>query len=116
MCGTCNPSADAAPADVCRGPRTTFNVPLTSSLPDAGTAQTVTYHWADLTGGNPFATVDPRQLTGILWFFPDAPADGGSTGTDAGLGGDGGIDALPPAGTPSYDVDFIIDNVRFLPF
>ena len=63
----------------------------------------------DLVGGSPNASVDPRQLTGILWYFHDAPpADGG---TDAGAA-DGGADG----GGPSYHVDFTIDNITFLPF
>ena len=104
-CGTCTKPADAATSeDACHGPRTTVTVPS-----DHTTVSTVTLRWADLVGGSPNASVDPRQLTGILWYFHDAPpADGG---TDAGAA-DGGADG----GGPSYHVDFTIDNITFLPF
>jgi hypothetical protein len=117
MCGSCVAPADASSTEsACRGPRIVLNVPLTTSATDAGTATTVTLHWADLSGGVPNASVDPHQLTGILWFFTDPPAADGGTATDAGStdAGDASTDG-PRPGAPSYDTDFFIDNVRFLP-
>ena len=107
-CGTCVPAADAATAeDSCHGPRTTITVPS-----DHTTVKTVNLLWADLTGGSPQASIDPHQLTGILWFFHDAPADAGSSTEDGGIF-DAGADG--PSG-PSYAVDFVIDDIKFLPF
>ena len=106
-CGTCVPAADAAtPEDSCHGPRTTVTVPG-----DHTTVKTVTLLWADLTGGSPISSIDPHQLTGILWFFHDPSADGGTT-ADAGVT-DGSTDG--PTG-PSYPVDFTIDDIKFVPF
>ncbi len=111
-CGTCVAPADAAADDACRGPRTTVTVPS-----DGTTVKTVTLMWADLVGGSPQASIDPHQLTGILWFFhdPAASTDGGTTSTDGGA--DGGVDA-PSDGSSSsgYHVDFVIDDVKFVPF
>ncbi len=109
-CGVCIPAADAAsPEDSCHGPRTTITVPA-----DGTTVKTVTLNWADLTGGSPQDTIDPHQLTGIVWFFhdPSAAADGGTGSNDAGAT-DGSTDG--PTG-PSYHVDFVIDDIKFLPF
>jgi hypothetical protein len=102
-CGTCVKAADAATSeDSCRGPRTTVTVPT-----DHTTVKTVTLNWADLTGGHPQDSLDPHQLTGILWFFHDVPADAGTSSGDAGTDGSTG---------PSYAVDFTIDDVKFVPF
>ena len=63
-------------------------------------------------GISPQASIDPHQLTGILWFFHDPSADGGSLSADGGIF-DAGADG--PTG-PSYPVDFFIDDIKFLPF
>jgi hypothetical protein len=112
-CGTCVAPADAATTeDACHGPRTTVTVP------SDGSAKTVMLRWSDLTGGSPQASIDPHQLTGILWFFHDPPAastDGGTTSPDGGT--DGSVDA-PSDGSSSstYHVDFTIDDIKFFPF
>jgi hypothetical protein len=120
-CGHCVKAADAATTeDSCHGPRTVITVP------GDGSTKTVTLHWADLTGGAPQSTIDPHQLTGILWFFHNPTATDGGTSTDGGAtdagatdagAADGAVDAPSdgPSG-PSYHVDFRIDNVTFLPF
>jgi hypothetical protein len=98
-CGTCVVPADAASHEAaCHGPLTT--VPVGTNV------ATVTYRWAQFTGGAPQASVDPHQLTGILWYFNDAPASDGGTADGSADGGGG----------PSYTVDLTIDDIQFLPF
>ena len=60
-----------------------------------GSTKTVTLLWTDFSDGSPHDSIDPHQITGILWLFHPlpAPADGG---TDAG---DASTDA--PADAPS---------------
>jgi hypothetical protein len=101
MCGTCTPTGDASADAACRGPRVSVgSIPATSA-----TAVKYTYLWGDFTGGVPQASVDPSQITGILWFFH--PPAGFVPGTDAGTG---------DAGGPSYPVDVTLDNIQFEPY
>ena len=88
MCGSCvvPASSDASAGDYCRGPRTTFTVPADCS------ETTVTLLWTDFHGGSPHDSLDPHQVTGILWVFHDPAAP------DGGTGNDGGTDA--PADAP----------------
>ena len=93
MCGNCVVPAgsDASAGDYCRGPRVTFNL-----APD-GSERTVTLLWTDFHGGSPHDSIDPHQVTGILWVFhqPVVP--------DGGAGNDGGADA--PADAPMSTAD-----------
>ena len=65
MCGNCVVPAgsDASAADYCRGPRTNFTVPAD------GSETTVTLYWTDFHDGSPHDSIDPHQVTGILWLF-----------------------------------------------
>jgi hypothetical protein len=139
-CGSCvlPTGSDASAGDYCRGPRTNFTVPAD------GSEATVTLLWTDFTGGSPHASIDPHQLTGILFVFHDPVVpDGGTGGIDAPVdapmstddGGlcsdDGGVcDAgAPETGTgsddggaddastgPSYNADITIDDITLVPF
>lgn len=65
------------------------------SIPVTAERTTVSVLWADLVGGRPAATVDPKEITNLSWNFP------------------------PPvgAGTPTpttYDVDLTIDDLQFI--
>ncbi len=77
-CGSCvlPASSDAAIGDYCRGPRATFSVPAD------GSEKTVTVLWTDFADGSPHASIDPHQVTGILWIFHNPPSPDG--GTDGG--------------------------------
>ena len=139
-CGTCVVPADsdAATGDYCRGPRAVF--------PVEATERTVTILWTDFIDGSPHESIDPHQLTGMLWILhpPVAPdsADGGvdagdasntaptdsSIQADAGTGTDpdggvtivdgGAADASPDAsvGPPGYAVDVTLDDIELVPF
>ncbi len=91
-CGSCTLPAgsDASAADYCQGPRVNF--------PVGATEKTVTLLWTDFAGGSPYASIDPHQVTGILWIFhdPPGPPDGGADAGDAS-------DA--PVSTTDGDVD-----------
>jgi hypothetical protein len=112
MCGSCTVPTDASSSEAaCHGPR--LAIPL---LADPTAVKTVSLYWTDFVGGSPKVSADPHQLTGILWYFDDpttVSADGG-TATDGG-GTDGSTDA-PPAGTPSYSTDLVLDNIQFIPY
>lgn len=58
-------------------------------LPVSQTPALVRVFWADLVGGSPAATVDPREITSIAWSFRN------------------------PNATP-YEVDLRIDDLRFI--
>jgi hypothetical protein len=91
-CGSCTVPAtsDAAVGDYCRGPRVMYNVP------DDGQPHTITVLWTDFTDGSPHASIDPHQLTGMLWIFhPPATTDGGAS--DAGDAGSDGPMSMPDA-------------------
>ena len=60
------------------------------------TATPVTVKWADLTGGKPSATVNPKEITSIAWVIP--PPVGAGT----------------PSPTP-YALDLTIDDIAFTP-
>jgi hypothetical protein len=87
MCGSCVVPAgsDASAGDYCRGPRTTFTVPAD------GSETTVTLLWTDFHGGSPHDSLDPHQVTGILWVFRDPAVPDGGTGNDGGT--DAPVDA-----------------------
>ena len=91
-CGSCTLPAgsDASTDDYCRGPRADF--------PVSATEKTVTILWTDFAGGSPYASIDPHQVTGILWILhdPPGPPDGGTDASDAS-------DA--PADAPTSTVD-----------
>jgi hypothetical protein len=116
MCGTCVVPADAAThEDACHGPRKVLTLPANATTP-----MTVALRWADLVGGSPKSSIDPHQLTGILWYFTNAPpADGGTADAGAGDAGDAAGDAASEGGStgaPSYAVDLTIDDIKFIPF
>jgi hypothetical protein len=78
-CGTCvvPTDSDASTSDYCRGPRVVF--------PVGPTERTVTILWTDFADGSPHASIDPHQLTGILWIFhPPVASDSADGGADAG--------------------------------
>lgn len=115
MCGTCVAPADAATReDACHGPRKVLTLPANPMTP-----MTVTLLWTDLVGGSPKDSIDPHQLTGILWYFTNAPAgDGGAV--DAGLPDaagllDGSADGAS-TGAPTYPADVTLDDIKFVPF
>ena len=135
-CGSCTLPAgsDASTDNYCVGPRVLFTVPAD------GSEATVTALWTDFHGGSPYDSIDPHQITGILWIFhsPAAP--------DGGAGNDGGVDApvssdaglcsddggmceagAPEAGSdggsasdassgPGYNADITIDDITLVPF
>jgi hypothetical protein len=86
--GRCVPASQNQYDGSCASP--TYAVPVTSQPVE------IEVTWAQLTGGRPAAAVDPTELTGIAWNFP--PPGGAGTNNP----------------TP-YDVDLIIDNLRFIP-
>lgn len=86
--GRCVPASLNQYDGSCGSP--TFTVPVTVEPTE------IEVTWAQLTGGRPAAAVNPSEITGIAWNFP--PPGGAGTNNP----------------TP-YDVDLIIDNLRFLP-
>jgi hypothetical protein len=58
-------------------------------IPVSADTVTRTVKWADLSGGKPQASVDPKELTSLSWILP--------------WNGTG----------PVYNVDITIDNVMF---
>jgi hypothetical protein len=65
------------------------------AIPVTAQATTVQVLWAELTGGQPAASVDPEQITNISWNFP--PPAGAGTATPV-----------------TYEVDLTIDDLRFI--
>jgi hypothetical protein len=101
MCGSCVAPADASVGDSCLGPRAI--VPL---LPDPNAVKTVSLLWTDFSGGAPFDSIDPHQLTGMLWLFhPIPPPDGSADGGDF----DAGDGSVPMA-------DIVVDDIKFIPY
>jgi hypothetical protein len=136
-CGSCKlpPGSDASTDNYCVGPRAFFTVPAD------GSEATVTVLWTDFHSGSPYDSIDPHQITGILWIFHDpAAADGGAgndgstdapadapmsindgSASDAGLcSSDGGgvcDGGAGDAGTgPGYNADITIDDITLVPF
>ena len=140
-CGTCvvPTGSDAATGDYCRGPRAVFPVP------GDGSERTVTILWTDFAEGSPFESIDPHQLTGMLWILhppaPPATTDGGTSdgapdsrsladaATDDAADASMSIDpdaAAPDASTPDadpdasvtpgYPVEVTIDDIELVPF
>jgi hypothetical protein len=133
-CGSCvlPAGSDAAIGDYCRGPRTNFTVPAD------GSETTVTLVWTDFHGGSPHDSIDPHQVTGILWILhnPVVPDGGSDSGTDAPVdapvstddgsamcsddggaceaGADGGADDASTG--PGYNADITIDDITLVPF
>jgi len=139
-CGSCKlpVGSDASTDDYCVGPRVFFTVPAD------GSEATVTALWTDFHGGSPYDSIDPHQITGILWIFhsPAAP-DGGTdaavdapmstddgSASDAGMcsddggtcdagapnaGGDDGSASDASTG-PGYNADITIDDITLVPF
>jgi hypothetical protein len=136
MCGSCvvPSTSDAAVGDYCRGPRYDFAVPAD------GSEKVVTVLWTDFDNGSPHASIDPHQITGMLWIFhPLATPDGGVGGLTSDAGGGDAVlsidaaadadasdgsadsdagdarsaDALPPLG---YPINVTIDDIEFVPF
>ena len=139
-CGTCvlPAGSDAAIGDYCRGPRV--------DVPGAGRRQRDDGHTAvdRLPGGSPHDSIDPHQVTGILWLFHDPPAPDGGTGNDGGTDAPmrdrrrqrqrrrpvqrrrrhvrGGSARRPTAGAsdastgPGYNADITIDDITLVPF
>ena len=64
----------------------------TISVPVTATPTVKEVKWADLTAGTPDASPNPAELTSIAWFFP-------WTGS----------------GAATYAVDFVIDDLEFIP-
>jgi hypothetical protein len=67
-----------------------FTVPVTA------TATTIEVRWADLVGGAPSASVNPAEITGIRWIFPN-PVGAGT------------------AAPTTYAVDLYVDDLAFIP-
>jgi hypothetical protein len=63
--GACVPTDVTMPFSSCQVPAKSETVTTTES--------TVTVAWADLAGGMPVATVDPKQIIGIQWALPWMP-------------------------------------------
>lgn len=84
--GTCIP-ADNQYDGSCGSP--SYSVPVTP------TETTVTVTWEQLSAGRPRASVDPEQLTSIVWIFPPPPGAGTAT-------------PVP------YEADVVIDDLRFV--
>jgi hypothetical protein len=72
----------------CSGPSKVITVPATPGAP-------IVVSWADLTGGSPFAGVNPTQITGLNWSF-----DRVEWGTTV---------------TPPYPVNVSIGEIRLVP-
>jgi hypothetical protein len=85
--GRCTPTTSNQYDGSCASPSATIAVTTT--------AQTVTLMWSDLKGGKP-ATVNPKEITSVIWGLP-APAGAGS-----------------PTITP-YALDVTIDDLAFVP-
>jgi hypothetical protein len=62
-----------------------------TQVPVTATAATQTITWSTFTGGTPVASVNPKEITSIYWYFPWAEK-----------------------GTP-YPLDFTIDDLKFIP-
>lgn len=84
--GRCIPAASQYDGS-CGAPNVT--VPVTAA------PTTVEVTWAELTGGQPASTVNPAEITSLSWNFPAPPGAGTATPTP-------------------YDVDVVIDDLRFL--
>jgi hypothetical protein len=67
----------------------------THAVPVTAQVTTIQVLWADLAGGRPAASVDPKEITNISWNFP--PPAGAGTSTPV-----------------TYDVDLTIDDLRFI--
>lgn len=65
------------------------------AVPVTAQPTTIQVLWADLAGGRPAASVDPKEITNISWNFP--PPAGAGTSTPV-----------------TYDVDLTIDDLRFI--
>ncbi len=63
--GACVPTDVTMPFSSCQVPAKSATITTTES--------TVTVAWADLAGGMPTATVDPKQIIGIQWALPWMP-------------------------------------------
>jgi hypothetical protein len=81
--GTCSPPTSNQYDQSCSAP--------SKVIPVTATATTVTILWADLTGGKPQASVDPKSLTGLSFYF----TWNGSSST-------------------AYPVDIVIDDLSFV--
>jgi hypothetical protein len=84
----CTPASSNQYDGTCATP--SFTVPVTD------TATKITIMWADLKGGKPSVSVNPQEITSIIWGIP-APAGAGS-----------------PTITP-YALDVTIDDLAFVP-
>jgi hypothetical protein len=113
LCGSCVPG-DAGP-DSCKGPQAIV------AVPSDGSTATVTLLWTDFHDGSPSDSIDPHQITGLVWILHQLPGpDGGFPSMDGG-GDDGGIaDAAAgsgdDAGVASYIADITIDDIVFVPY
>lgn len=86
--GTCIPASTNQFDGTCASPTTTITVTAEPT--------TVTVLWSQLMGGLPQAGVDPTEITGIAWSFPNPPGVGNAA------------TAMP------YPVDLVIDNFQFV--
>jgi hypothetical protein len=85
--GRCTPTSSNQYDGSCGSP--SFTVPVTD------TATKISIMWADLKGGKPTATVDPHEITSVIWGIP-APAGAGSA-------------TITP-----YAIDVTIDDLSFI--
>lgn len=85
--GRCMPASNRYDGS-CNSPNASFSVTPTPT--------TVTIKWTDLKGGKPEATLNPSELTSIVFVLPNP----------AGVG---------TAAVTTYPVDITIDDLKFVP-
>lgn len=89
--GRCSPSQGGKPIDTMNQYYTPGCVAPTKNIPVTTTPTPVTVAWADLTGGQPDATINPAEITSVSWIFQ-----------------------WQDKGTP-YAVDLVMDDLAFVP-